>query len=206
MVVAGAGVDAIALGQPGQKGHHRCLGLRRRCRRAVIADEAAEDGEALAAAGGVALDGRLHASGPALPDAAEAIDQEVVGDVGPALLRGRVEPEEAAQLLGHGLGRVVVDGDGVVHEQEADVAGLLGLQRSPGWEFGAPVGPGMDGGAAGPGGAPAKQRRQEGGGEPGLEETAAAQRVHRRASMTRPGGPGVPANPPDPRATRLSPR
>ena len=173
------------------------------------ADEAAQLRRALVAAGGVAAHGVVQAAGAALEGAAEPVDQEVVGDVGPALLRPGVQVVERAQV-GHRAGLVVgVAGGRVVHQQEAHVLALQGTLR---WEVGAPRGTGEHGGGAEPhgggrGGGGGGSQEPVGGQEAGAghEQVAAAEGHDRRVGAARRGSGSCrrgPVRAPAPRARR----
>ena len=127
----------MGFGQPRQElgqGHllfGRHLGL------GVIADQAAKKGEALRSTGGIALDRPIETALPAFPDAAEPIDQEVVGDVGPALFSAGVELVPAANLTCDLIWSVLVGRCRVVDQEEAHV--LFGSELALGPEIAGPV-------------------------------------------------------------------
>jgi hypothetical protein len=94
---AGSGGDVIALGEPSQQLHERAEGGRRRAGSVEVADQADQLSESLVAPGGVTGDRAVDAPRPAFPDPTVDVDQEVVGDVGPAPGGPGVEVIEAAQ-------------------------------------------------------------------------------------------------------------
>ena len=102
-------VDAVGGRQPGQQtggGVHRFGGWRLG---GEVADEADQEREALRASGGVSLHRRVEAALAALPQTPIGVDEEVVGDIGPALLV-RVVVEETPDACGDLFGRIPVRG------------------------------------------------------------------------------------------------
>ena len=131
-------IDVVSLGQPGQQRNHRRLRGRGWRYSTVIAYEAAQQREPLTAAGGVAAHRRRDAPRPPFENLSVPVDQEVVGDVGPALLGRRVEVIEALQHRGGPLGGVVVRRCAVMNDEEAHIVGRLELHRPFGREIRAP--------------------------------------------------------------------
>lgn len=109
--------------------------------RVVVANDADELGEALIPTGGVAGNRSVEASMPALPDIASRVDQEVVGNVIPALLGAGVKVIEGAENS-RSVGRsVTIPRRRMMHDQEPD---FLRRQRSFGWAIDRPGRAGMD--------------------------------------------------------------
>ena len=122
-------VDGVALREPREGSVARFERRRRRRHRREVADEAHELVEALTAAGRVSCDRSCEAARTPFPHAAFAVDEEVVGDVVPAL-RARVERVHRGEDPRHLRGGVQCVLGGVVHEQESHV---LGGERARRW-------------------------------------------------------------------------
>jgi hypothetical protein len=82
----------------------------------MVAYEAAQQGETLAASRSVASNRCVDAARPSFPDPTESVDQEVVCEIGPTFLCSRVEPVEGPQGGRYLLGPVVVRRGGVMHQ------------------------------------------------------------------------------------------
>ncbi len=139
------GVDVVRVRQHRQQAEHGgprgCGG--RYC--GVVSDEAGELRKALTTARGRALHWPSQAPGTALPHPAVAVYHEVVGQIGPALLSAGVVPIKGPKLA-HYLARpVIVRTLGMMHEQESNVAGVLGLQLAFSRQPSAPIRTGSTG-------------------------------------------------------------
>ncbi len=160
----------------------------------VVADEAADLREALTAAGRIGLHRPGDAAGTPLPHRAEGVDEEVVGDVRPALLRTGVERVEAAQHLGDVAGGVPVGRRTVVDDEETDVARRLLRQPIGHRQPRGPVRARPHGHAAqrgwrgdGPAGRERRQREGERGDRAPEQERTPARRVAHLFIMRDPG-------------------
>lgn len=136
------GGDAISIGQPRQQPHERRQRSPARLGGVVVADDAHELAEPLIPAGGVPCYRAVETAGPTFPDPPVSIDQEVVGDVIPSLLRAGVIVVEASEDSGSIGAAVTVAGGGVVDDEEPDVLCIKWAQRRP---IRRPCLPGVDG-------------------------------------------------------------
>ena len=89
--------DLKAVGQPCQQTDERVQRRLARLGGVVVTDDADQLAETLVTAGGVSSHRVTHAAEPSLPDPTVSIDQEVVGDVVPALLQTGVKVVETAE-------------------------------------------------------------------------------------------------------------
>lgn len=138
----GCGRDAISIGQPRQQPHERRQRSLAWLGGVVVADDAHELAESLIAAGGVPCYRAVETAGPAFPDTSVGIDQEVVGDVVPSLLRTGVIVVEASEDSGSIGSAVTVAGGGVVDDEKPDVLCIQWTQWRP---IRCPRLPGVDG-------------------------------------------------------------
>jgi hypothetical protein len=94
----------------------------------MITQEAAEQSKSLRSSGSGALDWRLERARAPFVDHSKAINQEVVGNVWPALVWAGVHPinlSEGCKRLALGI---AIRGDCVVHEQEANITRRFALE------------------------------------------------------------------------------
>ena len=87
----------------------------------VVTDYADQLAESLITPGGIPGNRTVEAPGATLPDPAVGVDQKVVGDVVPTLLRTGVEVVEAAQDPWCVRSRVTVARGGMVNDEELDI-------------------------------------------------------------------------------------
>ena len=147
-------------GQLRQRGEHRAGRLSG----LVVADHR-EAGRGVVEAQGVrAADRLVDPAVPALPDRAVVVDEEVVGEVGPAQAVG-VVAVHAADHGGHVCLRVAVARRGVVHVRLEDGAVVARRTVAPAL-VGAPLRPGVDRGQVDGGAGPQRRPRGRPGGEP----------------------------------------